>query len=106
MFVFARKLIIANIRANRALVLGNIPGTVTYARHALDLTPDIVVGGGEAGAAEFLGIGDPGEAGIDGVEIQIVDQATGTIVATSTVQISECAVSHGNITVSVATTTQ
>lgn len=36
----------------------------------------------------------------------VINERTGTIVATSTVQISECAVSHGNITVSVATTTQ
>lgn len=34
----------------------------------------------------------------------IINERTGTIVATSTVQISACAVSHGNITVSIATT--
>lgn len=34
----------------------------------------------------------------------IVNERTGTIVATSSVQISACAISHGNLTISVATT--
>lgn len=34
----------------------------------------------------------------------VINERTGTIVATSTVQISACAVSHGNITVSIAST--
>ena len=34
----------------------------------------------------------------------IINEKTGTIVATSTIRISSCAVSHGNITINVATT--
>ena len=33
-----------------------------------------------------------------------MNERTGTIVATSSVQISACAISHGNLTISVATT--
>jgi len=34
----------------------------------------------------------------------IINERTGTIVATSRVRISSCAVSHGNITINVAST--
>ena len=34
----------------------------------------------------------------------IINERTGTIVATSRIQISECAVSHGNLTIAIAST--
>jgi flagellar P-ring protein precursor FlgI len=34
----------------------------------------------------------------------VINERTGTIVATSKIRISQCAVSHGNLTISIATT--
>ncbi len=78
----------------------------TNAAHAVDSTtvqvrlPD----GAEASAVDFI-------ARLEGIEVTpdtparvIINERTGTIVATSRIRISNCAVSHGNITINVAST--
>jgi len=78
----------------------------TNAAHALDTTsvriqvPD----GAEGAPVDFL-------ARIEEIEVTpdipariIINERTGTIVATSSIRISDCAVSHGNITINVAKT--
>jgi flagellar P-ring protein precursor FlgI len=60
--------------------------------------------GAEAHAVDFI-------ASLEGIEVTpdtpariIINERTGTIVATSRIRISSCAVSHGNITLNVAST--
>jgi flagellar P-ring protein precursor FlgI len=58
----------------------------------------------EAAPVDFISM-------IEGVEVEtdipariVINERTGTIVATSHIHISSCAVSHGNVTISIAST--
>ncbi len=78
----------------------------TNAAHALDTTsvrinvPDV----SEASPVDFLARLEEIEVMPDTPARIIINERTGTIVATSTIRIANCAVSHGNITINVATT--
>ena len=78
----------------------------TNAAHAVDSTTVQVrmPEGAETSAVDFI-------ARLEGIEVApdtpariILNERTGTIVATSRIRISNCAVSHGNITINVAST--
>ncbi len=78
----------------------------TNAAHAVDSTTVQVriPEGAETSAVDFI-------ARLEGIEVTpdtpariIINERTGTIVATSRIRISNCAVSHGNITINVAST--
>jgi flagellar P-ring protein precursor FlgI len=78
----------------------------TNAAHAIDTTsvrinvPDA----SEASPVDFLARLEEIEVVPDTPARIIINERTGTIVATSTIRIANCAVSHGNITINVATT--
>lgn len=78
----------------------------TNAAQALDTTTVQIhlPSGSESSPVDFI-------ARIEGIEVNpdtpariIINERTGTIVATSRIRISSCAVSHGNITINVAST--
>jgi len=78
----------------------------TNAAQALDTTTVQIhlPSGSEGAPVDFI-------ARIEGIEVNpdtpariIINERTGTIVATSRIRISSCAVSHGNITINVAST--
>jgi len=81
-----------------------INGIFTNAAHALDTTsvrvhvPDEA----EASPVDFLARLEEIEVTPDTPARIIINERTGTIVATSSIRISDCAVSHGNITINVA----
>jgi flagellar P-ring protein precursor FlgI len=91
------------VASRMAAAINNV---FTNSAHALDSTSVQVRVPDEAEGAtvDFL-------AGLQEIEVEpdtpariIINERTGTIVATSAIRISSCAVSHGNITINVATT--
>jgi flagellar P-ring protein precursor FlgI len=60
--------------------------------------------GAEARTVDFIASLEALEVAPDAPARVIINERTGTIVATSRVRISSCAISHGNITLNVATT--
>lgn len=78
----------------------------TNTAHALDTTSvRIIVPEESAGSpVDFLARLEEIEVTPDTPARIIINERTGTIVATSTIRIANCAVSHGNITINVATT--
>lgn len=78
----------------------------TNAAHAMDTTSVriIVPAASTATPVDFLARLQEIEVAPDSPARIIINERTGTIVATSSIRISNCAVSHGNITINVATT--
>ena len=60
--------------------------------------------GSESYPVDFIARLEAIEVETDGVARIIINERTGTIVATSRIRISSCAVSHGNITIGIAST--
>ena len=91
------------VASRMATAINNV---FTNAAHALDTTsvrinvPDT----SEASPVDFLARLEEIEVMPDTPARIIINERTGTIVATSTIRIANCAVSHGNITINVATT--
>src|SRR6185437_8500908 len=83
-----------------------INGAFTNSAHALDSTSVRVrmPAGADAFPVDFIARLEDLEVTPDMPARIIINERTGTIVATSTVRISSCAVSQGNITINVATT--
>lgn len=91
------------VASRMAAAINNI---FTNSAHAVDSTSvQVRVPDAAAGATvDFV-------AGLQDIEVEpdtpariIINERTGTIVATSSIRISSCAVSHGNITINVAST--
>ena len=89
-----------------ARISAAINETFTNSAHAVDATTVRVQlpPGAEHLAVDFI-------ARLEGIEVTpdtparvIINERTGTIVATSRIRISNCAVSHGNITINIAST--
>jgi flagellar P-ring protein precursor FlgI len=78
----------------------------TNSAHARDTTSVQVLIPEEAAGApvDFLASLEELEVTPDSPARIVINERTGTIVATSSIQISSCAVSHGNITINVAST--
>ncbi len=117
--IVEREIPTAIVRDNTIELLLREPGFTSAARvetaineaftnsaHALDSTSVRVriPEGAESSPVDFV-------ARLEGIEVTpempariIINERTGTIVATSRVRISSCAVSHGNITINVAST--
>ena len=78
----------------------------TNSAHALDTTSVRVnvPEGAEAMPVDFLARLEEIEVTPDTPARIIINERTGTIVATSAIRISSCAVAHGNITINIATT--
>ncbi len=91
------------VASRMATAINNV---FTNSAHALDTTsvrinmPDAA----EASPVDFLARLEEIEVVPDTPARIIINERTGTIVATATIRIANCAVSHGNITINVATT--
>ena len=83
-----------------------INSTFTNAAHAVDSTSVRVQipEGMEISTVDFIARLEAIEVTPDAPARIIINERTGTIVATSRIRISSCAVSHGNITINVAST--
>lgn len=83
-----------------------INGVFTNSAHALDATSVRVKlpPGAEGLAVDFIARIEALEVTPDVPARIIINERTGTIVATSRIKISNCAVSHGNITINISST--
>jgi len=91
------------VASRMAAAINNV---FTNSAHAVDTTSvQVRIPDAAAGApVDFLAALEEIEVVPDTPARIIINERTGTIVATSAIRISNCAVSHGNITINVATT--